>query len=926
MIDALTLRRVITVLCGSAAALLMTLWIHAAPAGADISDYGIESVSSSLSTSRAGAHPDFSAFIKVKTDPTSPPDADGDRAPYATTRNITIELPPGITGNPNSVASCSIPQFATALEAGGGCPADSQVGVAVLRLYQLSLPLYEPIYNLEAPGGDRVARLGFYGYVVPVIVDVKLRSESDYGLTTVAQNLYSGAPFVSASTEIWGVPAAGVHDTERITPKEIVDSGGTITSSPPRPSGLKPLAFLSNATSCRGDQQVNFAANSYQAPDSSSTASVTLPANTDCGSLEFDPGFSLRPTTEQSDSPSGLEAHLSLDQTNLSQPEGVAPANLKRVIVTLPEGLSVNPSAADGLGGCSEAEIGLISESPIRFNTAEPSCPESSKVGTVEIETPVLDGPISGSLYVASQDQNPFGSFLSGYLFAKGQGATIKLAGRFDLDSSTGEITATFDDNPQQPFSDLHLSFKAGSRGVLATPPQCGNYGVRTALAPWSALDPDNPAPSEILSQTSVFDITTAPNGGACLSPPAFTPSFTGGTVSPVAGSFSPLVARASRPDGSQVINAVQVELPRGLSGKLAGIPYCSDAALAAAADKTGAAERSTPSCPAVSRVGSVIAAVGAGTPFHVQGNAYLSGPYRGAPLSLSVITPAVAGPFDLGNVVVRAALQVNPVTAQVRAVSDALPTILRGIPLRVRHVTVTADKDEFALNPTSCDVKAIRATVLSPAASLDLSERFQVGGCRGLNFDPRLSLRLKGGVKRGSHPALRAVVTMRKGEANIAHASVALPRSEFLEQSHIRTVCTRVQFAADSCPRNSIYGYARAFTPLLDKPLEGPVYMRSSSNPLPDLVAALNGQIDIDVIGRIDSVRGGIRTVFNSVPDAPFSKFVLNMRGGKRGLLVNSIDLCAKVSRATVHFAGQNGKRADSTPVLANSCAKRTR
>jgi len=922
MIDAGICRRRLCLVAALLAVLASALLALAQDAKADpIDEYGIEKVEASLSTSVAGAHPDLETFIEIKTDPTSTPDGDGDLKPWAPTRDVLIDFPAGLTGNPNSVATCTLFQFATALEEDGGCPADSQVGVVVLQLYGINTSIHEPIYSLEAPGGDKVARLGFYGYNIPVVVDVQLRSEDDYGLTTLSQNLMSNFPLVSASVNIWGVPASSVHDTEKQTPKEVLDSGALTQESPPRPSGLKPEAFLTNPTSCDGPLAVEFAADSYQRSGDFETATTLLSPITDCADLDFPTGSSFRLTTGEADSPSGLEAVLTMDQSNLKFPGGTAPANLRRATVALPEGVALNPASADGLVGCSEQEFGLISSAPARFRATPPACPQASKVGSVEIQTPVLDGPLTGSLYVAQQFNNPFNSLLAGYLYAEGQGATVKLAGRFDLDPATGQITAVFDENPQQPFSAIRLRFKEGDQGVLVTPPQCGSYLIQTALSPWSAADPVNPTAAETKLETNSVDITSGPAGRPCPNPPAFTPGFEAGSVSPLAGEYSPLVVKASRPDGSQTLRAIDVKLPPGLTGKLAGIPYCSEAAIAAAGQHSALGERAKASCPAESRLGSVTVGAGAGNnPIHVQGTAYLAGPYKGAPLSLVAITPAIAGPFDLGTVVVRTSLEVDPTTAQVHAVSDQLPTILNGIPLHLRSVAVNADRPNFSLNPTSCERMGLEGTLFGTPDLKTLVERFQVGGCGGLAFRPKLALRLKGGTKRSAYPALSATLTARPGEANIGRVSVALPHSEFLAQEHINTICTRVQFAANECPKGAIYGRARAFTPLLDRPLEGPVYLRSSSHKLPDLVAALNGQVNIELVGRIDSKNQGIRTTFTGVPDVPVRKFILRMKGGKKSLLVNSEDICQGRHRATIKMIGHNGKSQVTEPALRNS------
>jgi hypothetical protein len=387
---------------------------------------------------------------------------------------------------------------------------------------------------------------------------------------------------------------------------------------------------------------------------------------------------------------------------------------------------------------------------------------------------------------------------------------------------------------------------------------------------------------------------------------------------------------KVKREDATQPLAGIDTTLPPGLTGKLAGIPYCSEAQIAQAQARSkpneGTLELSNPSCPAASEVGTVDVSAGAGiTPLHVTGHAYLAGPYKGAPLSLVIVTPAVAGPFDLGAVVVRTALYLNPETAQIHAVSDPLPQILDGIPLDVRQVALKMGRPEFTLNPTSCDPMSISGTLTSALGqSAALTSPFQVGGCNALAFKPKLAIRLKGATKRTGHPALTAVATFSKGQANTKRVAVTLPRSEFLDQGHIGTVCTRVQFAANQCPKASVYGKARATTPLLDQPLSGPVYLRSSSHELPDLVIALHGQVDVVLDGRVDSVNGGIRNTFEAAPDAPVSKFVLEMQGGRKGLLINSANLCKlkpAATRAVVKMEAQNGKVWDTEPVVQSSC-----
>ncbi len=541
----------------------------------------------------------------------------------------------------------------------------------------------------------------------------------------------------------------------------------------------------------------------------------------------------------------------------------------------------------------------------------------------------MLDHPVPGAVYVAQPYQNPFNELLGVYVVIDdpADGIVAKLAGRTKIiNKDTGQLQTTFTKSPELPFEHFKVSLSGGPRAALRTPATCGTFTTTSLETPWSGTAPVPTADS--------FAISQGANGRPCATSESQlpnSPGFEAGTATPIAGAFSPFLGRLQRADGTQQLKGLNLTLPPGLSGKLAGIPSCSAASIDAAAAKTGVQEQQSPSCRAASQVGEVLVGAGAGPqPYYTSGKIYLAGPYNGGPVSAAIVTPAVAGPFDLGTVVTRAALYVNPVTAQITVKSDPIPRQLQGIPLDVRDVQVKMSRPNFTLNPTSCDPMGISGEAISVFDQIaPLFQRFQVGGCKGLDYGPKLALSLKGATKRGGHPKLRAVLTAKFGEANTARASVALPKSEFLENAHIQTVCTRVQFAAENCPAKSIYGHATATTPLLDEPLEGPVYLRSSSHKLPDMVAALKGPasrpIKVELDGRIDSVNGGIRSTFDLVPDQPVTKFVLSMQGGKKGLLVNSRNLCAGTNRAAAKFNGQNGKVHDFNPVLKNDCKKGT-
>lgn len=904
-----------TLLATSAVLLIGMLAAASARADTELENFekfDLESVAASLSTAQAGAHADFITSFTVNGDPTKA-DFFGQPLPWGPLRDLAVEIPLGLTGNPKAFPTCSVAVFTGALEllndpSTEQCPTDSQVGLVSPGIHGAIPPgfINEPLYNLQPPGGDVVARLGFYSVFFPTFIDIRLDPERENALvaTVTSTSNVDTSPLTGAITTIWGNPTDSSHDSQRFNPFEAI-ACESICSGVPIPSGLGQTAFMSNPTSC-GVKRVGFTANIYPLPERKVSTTADAGEVDSCDGVPFKPTMSISPTSRQADSPSGVNVNLKVPQEGITDPTAIRTSDLRSARVALPVGVSLSASAADGLEGCSEAQVGLVSASPVLFNGNAPSCPDSSKVGTVKIVTPVLEDPLEGSLFVAKQNENPFGSLLAGYIVAKGNGAVIKQAARFELDAKTGQIVAIVENAPQQPFSELEMHLKGGARGVIQTPAVCGAYSSEYELTPWSGNAPVKGQSSFVIDQ-------------GCK-PASFNPKLSAGATNPVGGSFSPFVFNVSREDGEQNIASVGVTLPRGETAKLAGVGLCRNASAA------------TGNCPASSQVGSVNAAVGAGTlPLWVPqaGKSptavYLAGPYKGAPYSIVAKVPAQAGPFDLGVVAVRSGIYVDPETAQVTVKSDPLPQILQGIPISYRDIHVGVDRPSFSLNPTSCATKAVEATIISSQGrSASPSDRFQVGGCRELGFKPKLSLALKGGVRRGAHPSLRAVLKMRGGSANIRRAQVALPRSEFLDNNHIKTVCTRVQFAARNCPAASIYGRARAITPLLDKPLEGPVYLRSSNNKLPDLVADLNGQIHVVLDGRIDSIRGGIRNTFEAVPDAPVSKFVLEMRGGKKGLLVNSANLCATANRATVRFVAQNGMVRDSRPTLSNSCKKK--
>jgi hypothetical protein len=878
-------------------------------------------------------------------------------------RDITVDLPRGMVIDPAATpVLCTEAELVT--ETTPGCPVASQLGTITITTFEASgfKAATSPLFNMVPPAG-KAGMVGFdaAGAGVYVHLVAEVRSDGDYGISSVSEDSLALTlhPLFGAQAELWGSPSDPRHDKVRGT--------CAFVELEPCPGEPTETALLTLPSDCPGKPTVtNFSANTWEQPQvfaRASAQSADLKGNpvslSGCNQLGFKPSIEAKPTTQQADSPTGLEFNLNQPQEMKLGPneEKRSTANLKDATITFPEGLVVNPSAAQGQEACSPAQIGLTTPvgqaAPIHFSKAAASCPAASKVGTVEVSSPLLpetdpetktkyqfdsDGnaiprPLEGSVYLAKQLDNPFGSLLALYLDVEDPdtGIVAKFATKVSADQVSGRLTSTLTEAPELPMEDVHVKVFSGDKAALRTPSACTTYTTQADLTPWSAPQ----APSA--QATDSFQVSSEPGGGPCPTSPsaaANTPSFTAGTITPQAGTYSPLVMKVSREDGSQPLAGFESVLPKGLIAKLAGIPYCSEAQIAQAKARShpgqGALELASPSCPAASEVGTVDVAAGAGpTPLHTSGRAYLAGPYKNAPLSVVIITPAIAGPFDLGTVVVRAAVYLDPETALARAVSDPLPSILEGIPLDLRSATVKLSRPGFTLNPTSCEPKSIGATatsVFGQAASLQA--RFQVGGCKSLPYKPKLSVRLFGPTNRGAHPGLRSVFTAKPGEANTARISFALPSSEFIDQAHFRTICTRVQFAANQCPAGSVYGHVKAFSPLVDYPLEGPVYLRSSSHKLPDLVLALHGPayqpIAVNAVGRVDSVNGGLRVRFEEVPDAPLSKAIVTTQGAKKGLFQNSTNICKGTYRATVKLLAQSGKAHEIHPALNASCKKK--
>ena len=901
---------------------------------------------------QAGSHP----FAMTTTVDLNVTEAEGKQFPDEDLRDLEAELPAGLVGVPAAVPRCSLADFVTVVAhekpdfTHPGCPDESAVGYVSLPARFLPAPAGPlgsetyALYSLE-PGPGMLARFGFVVLGVPVTLDVRLSESWPYRVVVSARSAKQPLYLYGAKVTAWGNPSDPAHDPYRGSCLAGAPQGSLISvgSCPAKPG--PPLVSL--PTNCADPLRADFRADSWQAPGSFVAGSAVVsdeaepPAPlllSDCAALAFSPSISGSPTTKAASSPTGLDFALEVDDPGITDQQGVSASTIRKTEVTLPEGFTTNPSVAEGLEVCTEADVARETA----FSEPGAGCPQASKVGTVELETPLLDEKVNGSLFIAKPYENPFGSLLAMYLVIKNPKLGIKVVQplRVQTDPQTGRITTVAEEMPQLPFSHFRLHFREGARSPLASPPGCGSYDTEATLYPWSGGAP--------VHSSSTFQIITGPDAGPCPGggTPPFHPGLLAGTINNAAGSFSPFNVQLSRTDSEQEITHFSIKLPPGVVAKLAGIPFCSDLAIAAAKVREGKPhggqeELDSPSCPAASEIGRTLVGSGVGPSLaYAPGKVYLAGPYHGSQLSIVAITAAKVGPFDLGSVVVREALRINPETAEVfvdATGSDPIPHIVNGIPVHLRQIKVFVDRPEFALNPTSCEPTSTASTLLGSGTDfgseaddqpVTVSTRFQAADCGSLGFKPRLQLKLKGKTNRGGNPALTATLRPRPGDANATRVSVALPHSEFLDQGHIRTICTRVQFKAGAgngaeCPAASVYGHAKAWTPLFSEPLEGPIFLRSSEHPLPDLVLALHGLVDVDAVGRIDSVKGGIRNTFDFVPDAPISKVVVSFYGGKKGLLENSTDVCAGKHLATVKMEGHNGRLHNFKAPLKAACPK---
>ncbi len=876
------LRRASLAVAGAA----LLIGVTAGPASAQ---FGLEPGSLAMSTTNqlAGSHADLTThFAFNRTDPFT---TDG------TVKEMHFKLPPGFVGDAESRPRCEAARTSAGFGDPNQCPLNTVVGMGEFELSGAGSGFSGVsdalIYNL-APYRDEPAAFGFTIQGFPVRLDTTILPGDDYRIEVSAngrEELY----LLEGDVTFWGVPAdhTGEGPFQDATSGRYFGNPEFLATRTP---------FLATPTECTGaPQPFTMDLNSWQDPATMLHEGATIAPLEGCDVIPFEPAMSVNADNHKAGAPAGYAFELSIPQ--ISTPDGRVVSHLKDATVTLPQGTALSPGVVNGLSACSPAQMQVGTEKPA-------TCPSSSKVGRVTVESPLLPGPVTGDVFTGErQTGNKYPILLA---FA-GYGLEAKVEGIVSPDPVTGQLKATFVNAPELPFNRLSFEFKGGPNAALVNPPTCGPATMTYDLKGWSGAS---------VSASNSFQVTEG------CGTPGFAPKLSAGSLNPIAGKASPFILRVVRGEGEQNIARIDATLPKGEVAKLAGVPLCGDAQAVGG------------NCPSDSQVG--IATVGAGegaSPLYLPqpGKAptalYLGGPYKGAPYSLIAKVPVQAGPFDLGVVVVRTAIDVDPNTAQVTVKSDPLPQIIEGIPVAYRDIRVEINRPDFTQNPTSCAPMQVGAHLVSAkGTTADASSRFQVGDCGALGFAPKLSISFKGGTTRAKHPALKAVLTAPKGQANIGKVSVALPPTQFIDNARINNPCTRVQFNEHACPPNSILGKAKAYTPLLDKPLEGPVYFRANGGErqLPDLVADLGGQLHVVIVGFIDTQHkkgseiSRVRSTFATVPDAPVSKFVIELAGEKKGLLVNNTNLCrSKNNRAVVKMDGQNGKVHDFNPVVTNSC-----
>ena len=846
------------------------------------------SANTALSSDQAGAHADLTTTIAFNT-------ITEFGAVAGAPKDTTDNLPPGFAGDLVDTPACPVAYFSAHTE----CPVDTQVGSATLYLaFPVGVEEFvTPVYNL-VPNPGTTAKLAFYVSDFGIQGDVTLRP-GDEGIETSFNNIdQSTNELDGVALTIWGVPNDPSHDNLRgkkcvgkphLTVENCTHVGGE--------DGIAVVPFLTNPTSCSGKPlEAEIKADSWEG-ESAKPVEMPFGPLTGCEHLTMAPSMTVEPTSTFAYSATGLDFNLEVPQT-FENPYGLTTSHLKGAVVTLPEGMTLNPSAASGLGYCTEAQLASETASSLQGE----GCPDDSKVGSVRVKSPAISEEATGALYLAQPYANPFDSLIALYLVAKipDRGIIVRSAGKVEPNPITGQLTTTFDENPQLPFSDFALSFHQSSASPLVTPPACGAYTATAQFTPWSDLSALIP----VLAPP--FQIIKGVGGGACPSggAPPFAPQVAGGTVSNVAGSYSQLDLRVSRNDGEQEITGLAAQLPPGLTANLSGVPFCSEADIALARSVSGAQEEAEPSCPAASEIGHTIAEAGVGSVLvQAPGKLYLAGPFEGAPFSVVAITDAKTGPFDLGTVVLHQPLDINPVTAAVTipaGAADQIPHVIKGIVVHLRTIRIYVDRSDFALNPTSCAPMSLAATVIGSGASFStdpagdvpvtVSDPFQAADCANLAFKPTFTASTPGRTTKRDGAGLTVKLTYPSApqgtQANVAYTKVQLPLQLPSRLTTLQKACLASVFDANpaDCPAASVVGHARAVTPLLPVPLTGPAYFVSYGGAqFPELVMVLQGYgVTIDLHGET-LIRKGITTsTFQTVPDQPVTSFELTLPQGE--------------------------------------------
>lgn len=851
-------------------------------------------------------------------------------------RNIDVNVPPGLVGNPTAIPQCPRQLFDES-----NCPSSDQIGVDRPELdpagnTSSGLSFLIPVYNLVPPKG-MPAQFGFNLIGIQTFLDAGVRTGSDNGITERVNNVTNKRDVADNSITLWGVPGEESHDDERAVSggsNSKCAEGSGVGCSFGASSNAETKSLLTLPTLCGAPPRFTIEANTWQHPETIAKDEFLMHENDGentpvgfggCEKLvHFGPEMSIAPDTSFSDTPAGLSVELRIPPD--SNPEGLGSSGVKDTTVVLPEGVAINPGQATGLEACQPSEENIGGGEAKREEEEGPAtCPAASKVGTDEISTPLLEEPLKGNVYVLQQNPPNIGLLVA----ASAEGVNLKLVGTVHLNETTGQLTTTFENTPDLPFTTFKLNFSGGAQAALSTPTNCGVYGSSAAFTPWSSPLVENS------SFTSSFQITAGPGGAPCSSNPLpFGPSMIAGATTDQAGGFTDFSLLLQAPDGQQRISRLQFKAPPGLLGMISQVPLC------------GEAQANAGTCSAASQIGHNVDAAGPGPyPFVVPeagqppSPIYLTGPYKGAPFGLSIVVPAVAGPFNLGLVVVRAKIEVDPLTSQITVTTDQLPQILDGIPLDLRTIDAVVDRPAFMFNPTSCASQSFSGTATSvQGTTASLNSHFQVGSCQSLKFDPNFKVATSGKTSRKDGASLNAKILYPLGalpdnqatsQANVGEVKVDLPKQLPSRLTTLQKACTAAQFESNpaGCPADSIVGHATAITPLLPVPVTGPAYFVSYGGAkFPELVIVLQGYgVTVDLHGETFISKAGITSsTFRHVPDVPITSFELNLPEGPFSALAANGNLCTTKLAMPTAFTGQNGAEVhESTPVSVTGCPK---